>query len=140
GGEVTHGALDDGFRHAISKMASLHFVSHEKYKNRLSHMGENPERIHTVGAIGLDNLCTSQLRDNKSFFNKYGLLKDQEFFLLTLHPSTLCDEDLEAQVGAVIRALEHFKSFNIVVTQSNNDPGGAYANKKWLEWSNQREN
>ena len=35
GGEITQGSLDDGFRHCISKMSNIHFVSHDDYKKRL---------------------------------------------------------------------------------------------------------
>jgi UDP-hydrolysing UDP-N-acetyl-D-glucosamine 2-epimerase len=140
GGEVTHGALDDGFRHAISKMANLHFVSHEQYRNRLLRMGEMPERVYTVGAIGLDNINISQYKDNESFFKKYSFLENKDYFLFTLHASTLCEEDIETQVAAVIQALDSFnKDFNILVTQSNRDPGGLYLNKKWTEWANQKD-
>jgi len=53
GGEITQGSLDDGFRHCISKMSNLHFVSHMDYKNRLIKMGENPKSIYSVGALGV---------------------------------------------------------------------------------------
>src|SRR5689334_11266624 len=56
GGEVTEGAIDESIRHAISKMASLHFVAAEPYRRRLVQMGEDPTRIFTVGAPGLDHL------------------------------------------------------------------------------------
>ncbi|MBP6060435.1 MAG: UDP-N-acetylglucosamine 2-epimerase (hydrolyzing) [Candidatus Pacebacteria bacterium] len=140
GGEVTHGALDDGFRHTISKMAGLHFVSHESYRQRLIKMGENPEKIHTVGAIGLDNLDVSQYENNETFFKKYPFLKNKDYFLLTLHASTRCDENIESQAKAVIQALDSFKNFHVLVTQSNIDPGGLYLNEQWNQWSHQKDN
>ena len=41
GGEITQGAYDDIFRHMITKMSSLHFVSHSVYKKRVIQLGEN---------------------------------------------------------------------------------------------------
>jgi UDP-N-acetylglucosamine 2-epimerase (non-hydrolysing) len=140
GGEVTHGALDDGFRHAISKLASIHFVSHDEYKKRLTRMGESPDKVYTVGAIGLDNLDKVQFQDSTSFYNKYEFLKNRNYFLLTLHSSTLCSETIENQIEIVIESLNAFKNFDVVITQSNRDPGGLYLNKRWLEWSKQQDN
>ena len=135
GGEVTHGALDDGFRHTISKMSSLHFVCHDVYKNRLIHMGENPDNIHNVGAIGLDNLF--EFKPNKDFlaFTECPFLKTDKYFLLTLHSSTLSAESAESQADKVITALGRFPEYKIVVTQSNRDPDGILLNNKWLEWA-----
>jgi UDP-hydrolysing UDP-N-acetyl-D-glucosamine 2-epimerase len=140
GGEVTHGALDDGFRHAISKMAGLHFTSHEDYKNRLLRMGEMPERVHVVGAIGLDTLDLSTNNDDESFFKKYSFLKNNPYILLTLHSSTLGEEDIEMQATSLIKALNNYKDFNILITQSNRDPGGVFLNHKWGEWASSNSN
>ena len=135
GGEVTHGSLDDGFRHAISKMASLHFVSHEAYKHRLMRMGEDPARIHIVGAIGLDNLSKKFSKDKEDFWKRYPKLKNQKYFLLTLHASTLGYEAYTYQSDCVIQALETFQNHKIVVTRSNYDPDGYSLNSIWECWS-----
>ncbi len=140
GGEVTYGALDDGFRHSISKMANLHFVSHEEYKKRLLRMGEEPEKVHTVGAIGLDNLSQVKFDDRDLLFKQYPFLSQKNYFLLALHPSTLSKGNIENQAEAIITALESFSEYNIVVTQSNSDPDGSFLNKKWQNWANNNKN
>ena len=56
GGEITEGAYDDAIRHSITKMSHLHFTSTDGYKKRVIQMGENPENVFNVGAIGLDNI------------------------------------------------------------------------------------
>ncbi len=56
GGELTEGALDDSIRHAVSKLASVHFASMKEYGNRLIQMGEDPKSVHVVGALGIDNI------------------------------------------------------------------------------------
>lgn len=140
GGEVTHGALDDGFRHTISKMSALHFVSHDTYRSRLIKMGENPLNVHTVGAIGLDNIFKFEPNKDCIFFNKYPLLKANKYFLLTLHSSTLSGESTETQASEVIKALNMFSDYRIVITQSNRDPDGILLNKKWVEWEEKSKN
>src|SRR5512132_2887661 len=57
GGEVTEGAMDEQARHAITKLAHLHFAAAEVYARRLRQMGEEPWRVHCVGAPGLDRLA-----------------------------------------------------------------------------------
>ena len=56
GGELTEGAIDDSVRHAITKMASLHFAATERYRKRIIQMGESPNRVFNFGAPGLDAL------------------------------------------------------------------------------------
>lgn len=56
GGEETLGSIDNQYRHALSKLAHLHFVAHEEYAARVAHLGEDYHRIHLVGAPGLDEM------------------------------------------------------------------------------------
>ena len=61
GGELTEGAYDDAFRHAITKLSYLHFTSTEQHRNRVIQLGENPKNVFNVGAIGLDNIFNLKL-------------------------------------------------------------------------------
>ena len=54
GGEKTLGSKDDNFRHVISKLSQLHFVSHEMYKRRLIQLGEEKKNIKNVGSLSLE--------------------------------------------------------------------------------------
>jgi UDP-hydrolysing UDP-N-acetyl-D-glucosamine 2-epimerase len=45
GGALTTGAIDDALRHSMTKLASLHFVENEPYRDRVVQMGELPERV-----------------------------------------------------------------------------------------------
>ena len=56
GGEITEGAYDDSIRHAITKMSHLHFTSTEAYRQRVIQLGEQPDRVFYVGAIGVENI------------------------------------------------------------------------------------
>ncbi|MCG8522057.1 MAG: UDP-N-acetylglucosamine 2-epimerase, partial [Pseudomonadales bacterium] len=55
GGEATEGLIDEGIRHAVTKMAHLHFVAAEPFRQKVLRMGEDPSRIFTTGALGVDN-------------------------------------------------------------------------------------
>ena len=65
GGEISEGAMDDSIRHSITKMSSLHFTSTEEYRRRVIQLGEQPERVFHVGAIGIDNIRHIDLLDKK---------------------------------------------------------------------------
>lgn len=73
GGEISEGAYDDSIRHAITKLSHLHFTSTESYRNRVIQLGENPDRVFYVGAIGVENikktplLSKRELEDNLQF-------------------------------------------------------------------------
>ena len=56
GGEATEGLIDEPIRHSITKMSHLHFVATKEYKNRVIQLGESPNRVFNVGAIGLDHI------------------------------------------------------------------------------------
>ena len=61
GGELTEGSYDNHFRHCISKMSTLHFVSHATHRKRLINMGENPNSVFNVGSLAIDNLRKMKL-------------------------------------------------------------------------------
>jgi UDP-hydrolysing UDP-N-acetyl-D-glucosamine 2-epimerase len=54
GGETTEGAIDEAFRHSITKMSHLHFASCEEYRQRVIQLGEAPDRVFNVGALGVE--------------------------------------------------------------------------------------
>ena len=56
GGEITEGAVDDVFRHSITKMSQIHFVASEEYRKRVIQLGENPNEVYNVGSLGVEGL------------------------------------------------------------------------------------
>ncbi len=56
GGEITVGSIDNGFRHSITKMSVLHFVAAEEYRNRVIQLGEQPDMVFNVGALGTQGM------------------------------------------------------------------------------------
>ena len=89
GGEVTEGDYDDAIRHAITKMSHLHFTSTEEYRRRVIQLGEQPERVFHVGAIGIDNIRHIDLLDKKVLEEQLDFPFDRKTVLVTYHPETL---------------------------------------------------
>lgn len=124
GGEITEGACDDAMRHAITKMANLHFVAAEPYRQRVIQMGEDPATVFNVGAIGLDHLCRSRWMELNELAASLGFELREPFLLVTYHPVTLLDEDPEQSFQALLSALDGFPDHQIILTYPNADQGG----------------
>ncbi len=115
GGEVTAGAIDDGFRHSISKFASLHLVASEEFRQRLLRLGEHPATVHTVGALGLDSL--------RAELEHLPATADRQQILLAYHPATAADEPPAATIERLVTAARE-TGRPILATGPNADPGG----------------
>ena len=105
GGEITEGAMDDAFRHSITKLSHLHFVSTKDYQNRVLQMGEEPWRVMISGAPSLDNIHSVKLLDRGKLKTHTGLRLDGDPLLVTYHPVTLEYEQTEWQMGELLEAL-----------------------------------
>ncbi len=123
GGEATEGALDDGFRHAITKLAHLHFVSAEPYRRRVVQMGENPERVWIVGAPGLDAIAETKFLDRDSLDKSLRFELGPRFLLVTYHPVTLDENAGAAELEALLAALDAMADAKILITGHNADAG-----------------
>ncbi len=122
GGEQTLGAFDDALRHAITKLAQLHLVSHEEYAARVIAMGEDPATVHVVGAPGIDAAFRADLLDPDALAADLGIDLEAPVVVVTVHPATL-DPDPAAVVEPVVAAMLAVPA-SYVVTMPNADPGG----------------
>jgi len=120
GGEKTEGAIDDSIRHAITKLSSIHFVSHKKYRDRIIQMGENPNKVHYVGSLGLNSRKQNQYLDKKQIVKSLNIKIRDRNFIVTYHPVTLIRNTIK-DVKEIIGALNHFKKFTFLVTSPNMD-------------------
>lgn len=127
GGEITKGALDDGTRHAITKLSRLHLTSTEEHRRRVLQLGEDPRFVHNVGAPGLENLHRSSRDTLETFEHSVGLKLGSPSILLTYHPATASDEDPAASMTAILDAIAAFPDATILATGSNVDAGGQLA-------------
>jgi UDP-hydrolysing UDP-N-acetyl-D-glucosamine 2-epimerase len=121
GGELTYGAIDELFRHSLTKMSHLHFTATETYANRIRQMGEEPWRITVSGAPGLDNLIASQLPSREQLAERFGLDLSCDPILVTFHPVTRDLKKNEGYVQNLLAALGEFCNDNIVFTHPNAD-------------------
>lgn len=124
GGEITEGAYDDAIRHAITKMAHLHFVAAEPYRRRVIQMGESPDRVFNVGAVGLDHLRRSPKMTVEELAESLCFALRSPYLLATYHPVTLLDENPEQSFTALLQALDKFPDHQIILTYPNADNGG----------------
>ncbi|MGH6713944.1 MAG: UDP-N-acetylglucosamine 2-epimerase [Bradyrhizobium sp.] len=123
GGEVTAGAFDDAIRHAITKMACVHFAAAEPYRQRIIQMGENPDFVFNVGAPGLDLADTTPAVSRAVLFGELGISGPEQFLLVTLHPTTAQPETDAANVTALLGALGEIEDRSFIFTGVNADPG-----------------
>ncbi len=105
GGEVTYGAYDDAIRHAITKMASLHFTAHKEYTRRIIQMGEDPRRVFTVGSPALEAMKRLKLLTKPEIEAIIGFPVDDATALVTFHPVTNEKGAAHKQIKALLRAL-----------------------------------
>ncbi len=124
GGEVTTGAFDESFRHAITKMSHIHFVAAEEYRNRVIQLGENPELVFNVGGLGVDAISKVKLLDKEEFERKRGVSFSKKNLLITFHPVTLEPGSAEKQMDELLSALENLRDTTLIFTLPNADTGG----------------
>lgn len=124
GGEVTLGAIDDCIRHAITKLASLHFVSTNAHQKRVIQMGELPERVFNVGAVGLENLKELSLLSKNQFLKKYRYTFAEKNFLIAFYPVTKGFENSFEVVNNIIKATKSIPKSNFIINGTNADEGG----------------
>lgn len=124
GGHRTAGAIDDSIRHAISKLAALHFTAAEPYRRRLLQLGEAPDRVFTVGSTGVDNLASFGRSTPQQASAITGLDLPPGFLLVTFHPETLGALSPADQIGRFLQGLSAVDDRTILITLPNADAGG----------------
>lgn len=124
GGEVTVGAIDDAIRHAITKMSHLHFVAADSYRERVVQMGEAPEFVINVGALGIENINRFKLLDRQQLEPIMNLSLDGNSFLVTYHPATIYSGKAKEEIAQLTEALDAFPEASIIFTKPNSDSEG----------------
>lgn len=127
GGELSEGAIDDSVRHAITKLASLHFAATEPYRRRIIQMGESPDRVFNFGAPGLDQLYNSTLLTRSQLEQELGFSLDDPVALVTYHPVTRDADSTGSQVRFLVAAIKA-SGLKAVFTMANADAEGAVIN------------
>ena len=126
GGDVTEGSLDDAMRHAITKMAQLHFVTSEQAAARVRQLGEDPAHVFNTGSPGLDYLKRIRLLPRRELEAELDVRFRSRNLLVTFHPATLEPEPPSAQFAQLLEALDTVSADSdttVVFTRPNADPG-----------------
>jgi GDP/UDP-N,N'-diacetylbacillosamine 2-epimerase (hydrolysing) len=126
GGETTEGAFDEAIRHSITKMSHIHFTAAEEYRQRVIQLGEQPERVFNVGAVGIDNLLRLNLLSKPEFEESIKFKLGKQNLMVTFHPVTL--ETAKKQFANLLSVLDDLKSTNIIFTKANADTEGRIIN------------
>lgn len=130
GGEVTEGAIDDAIRHSISKMSFLHFTSTEAYRRRVIQLGEHPDRVFCVGALGVENIFSQKLLARSELEKSIGFSLGEKYCLVTFHPVTLDDGEGIGQTEELLRAMDEMPMYRYLITKANADAGGRAINER----------
>ncbi len=138
GGETTGGAMDEYWRHCITKMSYLHFPTMELYRRRIISMGENPERVFCVGSLGLDNIRLMDMADKKDVETRLGIILDKPYALVTFHPVTMENDTAEIQIKELLKACEMCKDMKFVFTKANADKDSYIINELIQEYVDER--
>lgn len=129
GGEATEGLIDEAFRHSITKMSYLHFTSTEEYRKRVIQLGEEPERVFNVGAIGVEIINNLKYLSKEELENSLNFRINNKLALLTFHPVTLENNTVEEQFMNTLQAIDMFDDLQVIITKANADMGGNIINK-----------
>lgn len=127
GGERSEGAIDESVRHAITKMASIHFAATEAYRRRIIQMGESPKRVFNFGSPGIDQIYNSALLSRTQLEEEIGLSLQNPAALVTYHPVTQAGGSAIAQIRILAAAIRA-SGLNAVFTMANADAQGAVIN------------
>jgi GDP/UDP-N,N'-diacetylbacillosamine 2-epimerase (hydrolysing) len=141
GGELTEGAIDNEYRHCITKMSSLHFVSCEDYRKRVIQLGEPPKMVFTVGALGIENVKNIELITIEELEKDLNFeLKEKPYCVVTFHPVTLEQNTGKRQIKELMDALDEFPDMAFIITKSNSDAGGREINQLWDDYGSTKRN
>ena len=124
GGEATEGLIDEAIRHSITKMSQIHFTSTDTYRKRVIQLGEQPDYVFNVGALGIENINRLNLLTKEAFESSIDFKLGETNFLVTFHPVTLDNRTAESQFKELLNALNSISNAKIIFTKPNADTDG----------------
>lgn len=128
GGEITRGAMDDQFRHCITKMSTFHFVTTEEYRKRVIQLGEEPHRVFNCGAINVDAMKKVEIMTKAELEESIGFKIDENTILVTFHPTTLEPNTSEKYFQELLDAIEAVPNLRVIFTKTLADTEGRVIN------------
>lgn len=140
GGERTEGVIDEPIRHSVTKMSVLHFVATPEYRKRVIQLGESPDRVFHVGAIGLDRIREENLLTREQLANDLRIDSSKTWCTVTFHPVTLDPDSVEESVYALVGAMRSRPDLFFVMTKANADEAGRKVNRVLTSYADAAEN
>ena len=140
GGEATEGSIDEAIRHSITKMSHLHFTATEEYSKRVIQLGENPDKVFTVGGMGVENIKRLTLFTKEELEKLIDFKLNIKNILVTFHPVTLEKNTSKKQFSEILDAIDDLKNTNIIFTKTNSDTGGKIINSMIDEYTSKNQN
>lgn len=140
GGEITEGALDDVYRHCVTKLSSLHFPACQEYRHRIIQLGEDPAVVFDYGDIGVENIKKICFLEKNNLEDILKLDLNRQTMLFTYHPVTVEQNDPIDEIIIITTAITTFKDWNIVITASNSDNHGEEINRYLKKFAGENDN
>lgn len=134
GGEITEGAMDDALRHSITKLASLHFTSTEEHRNRVIQLGEQPDRVHFLGAPIVDAVGALPLLSAREVMERFSVRLDRPTALVTFHPAAMDVMAPAAILEELFAGLLAVDGLGVIVTGPNTDIGSGAIRERIAAW------
>jgi UDP-hydrolysing UDP-N-acetyl-D-glucosamine 2-epimerase len=123
GGDVTQGGvLDDSVRHAITKLSHVHLAATKRSADRLLRLGEEPWRVHVVGAPGLDALAAGEHAPKDEVARELGWDGETPLVVMTQHPNSGSPQAAGDEAAEVLEAIAQTECL-AVCTYPNQDAG-----------------
>ncbi len=129
GGETTEGALDEIYRHSLTKISNIHFPNCEEHRKRIIQMGENPDSVYNVGDTCIDNILSVELLSEKEIRDFIGASPKDKIIVVTYHPVTL-EEGAMDEFENMLKVIERHREYYFVFTKANADYKGDIINSK----------
>ncbi len=140
GGEKTQGSNDDSIRHAVSKLSSFHFVSHQAHKNRLIQLGEDRKKIYLVGSPGIENIKKTNLLSKKEIEKKFKFNFYKKNIIVNFYPITNEKNKDKYYINELLKSLKNFKNVRIIFTLPAFEIGTDIINKEIKNFKKNNEN
>lgn len=140
GGELTSGSIDDSLRHSISKMSLLHFTSTEEYKKRVIQLGENPDFVFNIGALGVENIKNEKLEKKTELEKKLNIKFCKKNLLVAFHSETIRENTSEKYFKEILKAISKMDETLIIFSKTNSDTDGRVINSMMDDYVSKNNN
>lgn len=131
GGEATFANYDEFIRHSITKMSLYHYTATEEYRRRVIQLGEQPERVFYLGALGAENCMAIDIHNVPGGVVS---LPSRKYFVVLFHPETLSAANPLEQINCILEAIEEHRGYQYIFLGSNADTHSDVIRKRVKEF------